>query len=803
MPSPKKHNLLNSLSDPLNPPEIPDELPVLLLSDVVIYPNVIVPLMVDDERMVKLVGDAMASHKILATFARKYGTTGEEIQDKFFNLGTAVLIVKMFRVPDGSIRLLVQGLSRIRMVELVEIEPYLIAKIEVLEKDRRCGMKTQALMRKIAEQFKSMVELSPNMPNDITHSVENIKDPNTLGDLISSNLNLKIDERQQILEVFEIDERLTLISSFLDREIRLLKVGTKIRENVDEELERSQKEYYLREQIRAIRKELGEDDDPMLEIKELEEQITRANMTEEAKDIATKELNRLAKMSPASAEYMVSRTYIDWLVTLPWDIRTDDNLDINSAERILNEDHYGLFDVKERILEYLAVRKLKNDSKGPILCFAGPPGVGKTSLGRSIARAMGRKFIRLSLGGVRDEAEIRGHRRTYIGALPGRIIQKIGQSGVNNPLFMLDEIDKLGQDFRGDPSSALLEVLDPEQNFSFSDHYLEVGFDLSKVMFITTANQIYDIPPALRDRMEIITLPGYITQEKIQIARQFLVPKQVRENGLNDTQLRFGTAAIQRIIERYTREAGVRALEQKIASVCRKTARRIASGNQEIICLSVKNLQRFLGVTKFSARIAPERGEVGIANGLAWTPVGGDILVIESTWMPGTRSLKITGQLGSVMQESAEIALSFLRANASRYDIADDVLKRRDIHIHVPEGATPKDGPSAGITMVTSLASLFQNIPVRSDIGMTGEITLRGRVLPVGGIREKVVAANRAHLKTLILSSENKKDLEEVPENIRSQLKFVFVDSIDEVLKAALIRCESTQKCAVERLLEF
>jgi ATP-dependent Lon protease len=803
MPSPKKSNLMNALSDPLNPPEIPKELPVLLLSDVVIYPNVIVPLMVDDERMVKLVGDAMASHKILATFARKYNSTGEEIQDKFFNLGTAVLIVKMFRVPDGSIRLLVQGLSRIRMVDLVEIDPYLVAKIEVMEKDRRCGMKTQALMRKITEQFKTMVDLSPNMPGDIKLSVENIKDPNTLGDLVSSNLNLKIDERQQVLEIFEIDERLTLISGFLDREIRLLKVGTKIREDVDEELERSQKEYYLREQIRAIKKELGEDDDPTLEIKELEEQIAKANMPEEAKDVATKELNRLGKMSPASAEYMVSRTYIDWLVSLPWDIRTDDNLDVNAAEKILNEDHYGLFDVKERILEYLAVRKLKNDSKGPILCFTGPPGVGKTSLGRSIARAMGRRFVRISLGGVRDEAEIRGHRRTYIGALPGRIIQKVRQSGVNNPLFMLDEVDKLGQDFRGDPSSALLEVLDPEQNFSFSDHYLEVGFDLSKVMFITTANQIYDIPPPLRDRMEIITLSGYITQEKVQIAKHFLVPKQIAENGLNGFQIRFGTPAIQIIIDRYTREAGVRGLEQKIAAVCRKIARRLASGEPNSVSLTTKNLEKYLGVPKFSGTMVPERGEVGIANGLAWTPVGGDILVIESTWMPGNRSVKITGQLGSVMQESAEIALSYLRANASRHNISEDVFKRRDIHIHVPEGATPKDGPSAGVTMATSLASLFQNVPVRSDIGMTGEITLRGRVLPVGGIREKVVAASRAHLKTLILPSENKKDLEEVPENIRSQLKFVFVDSIDQVLNYALIRSESAQKCAVERLLEF
>jgi ATP-dependent Lon protease len=797
-----KSSLLSSLSDPLNPPDIPEELPVMLLSDVVIYPNVIVPLMVDDERMVKLVSDAMATHKMLATFARRYESTGEEIRDKFFNLGTAVLIVKMFRVPDGSIRLLVQGLDRIRMTELVKLEPYLTAKIEVMKKDRRCSAKTQALMRKIVEEFKTMVDQNPTMPGDLKLSVDNIKDPNTLGDLISSNLDLKIDERQQILEIFEIDERLSLISSFLNREIRLLKVGSKIRENVDEELERSQKEYYLREQLRAIRKELGEDDDQVLEISELEKKIISVNMTPEAMESANRELDRLKKMSPASAEYMVSRTYIDWLVNLPWDISTEDNLDIKTAQEILDQDHYGLNDVKERILEFLAVRKIKKDSKGPILCFAGPPGVGKTSLGRSIARAMDRKFIRISLGGVRDEAEIRGHRRTYIGALPGRIIQKIRQAGVRNPIFMLDEIDKIGQDFRGDPSSALLEVLDPEQNFSFSDHYLEVGFDLSKVMFITTANQIYDIPPALRDRMEVITLSGYITQEKVQIAKHFLVPKQLEENGLTKDHLGIGDMALQWIVDRYTREAGVRGLEQKISSICRKTARRVAMGENKSITITTRNLSDYLGVPKYTSHLVSEKGDIGIANGLAWTPVGGDVLMIESTWMPGGKSLKITGQLGSVMQESAEIALSYLRANAAKYRLPEGFFRKNDIHIHVPEGATPKDGPSAGITMVTSLASLFQNVPVRNDIGMTGEITLRGRVLPIGGVREKVVAASRAHLKTVILPSENKKDLEEVPENIRAKLNFLFVDNIDQVLDIALIQMEEAHESVVEKLLE-
>ncbi len=767
---------------------IPEVLPALLLSEVIIFPNVIVPLVVTDERMVKLVNDALSGSKIIATFARIVNPEGTEIENQFYDVGTAVQILKMFRVPDGSVRLLVQGLSRIRRVEIASTDPYLIVQIETMHVDRRRSLKVQALMRTISDEFHRVIDYSTHIPDEVKIATYNITDPAVLGDIVVSNLNIKLEQKQDVLQTFNLEERLVKVANLVHHELKLLQLGSKIQTEVEGEMEKNQREYFLREQLKAIRRELGEEEDASAELLELENQIMESGMSEEAQEVALKELNRLKRMSMASAEYTVSRTYVEWLIALPWTKSSEDRLDINHAEKILNEDHYGLEDVKERILEFLAVRKLKQTMKGPILCFIGPPGVGKTSLGRSIARAMGRKFSRMSLGGMRDEAEIRGHRRTYIGALPGRIIQSLRRAEVNNPVVMLDEIDKLGQDFRGDPASALLEVLDPEQNFSFQDHYLDVQFDLSRVMFITTANDIATIPSPLRDRMEILHLSGYIRQEKVEIAKHYLVPRQLEENGLKKNHLLFTTKGLEAIVSFYTREAGVRKLEQRIAAVCRKVARNLAQKKAKKVTITPKNIGDYLGVPRWLEDKASKKPEIGRATGLAWTPVGGDILAIESTWMPGARALQVTGQLGDVMKESATIALSYLRANAEKFGMEEDVLKRRDIHIHVPEGATPKDGPSAGITLCTSLASLFLNAPVRNNVALTGEITLRGRVLPIGGLREKAVAAHRADIHEIILPRRNEKDLQDIPENIREQMKFIFVDRIDEVLEHALLK---------------
>lgn len=767
---------------------IPDVLPAMLLNEVIIFPNIIVPLVVTDERMVKLVNDALSGSKMIAAFARVVEPAGEGIEDQFYDAGTAAQILKMFRVPDGSVRLLVQGLARIRRLELVSEDPYLVVRIEAMGVDRRRSLKIEALVRTISEEFRRVIDYSHHIPDEVKIAIYNITDPAVLGDIVASNLNINVEEKQEILQTFNLEDRLTKVAGLVHHELKLLQLGSKIQTDVEGELEKSQREYFLREQMKAIRRELGEEEDVAAELQELEKQVMEVGMSEEAREVALKEVGRLKKMSMASAEYTVSRTYVEWLTALPWSKSSEDRLDVNDAERILNEDHYGLDDVKERILEFLAVRKLKKTMKGPILCFVGPPGVGKTSLGRSIARAMNRQFNRMSLGGMRDEAEIRGHRRTYIGALPGRIIQSIRRAGVNNPVLMLDEIDKLGQDFRGDPSSALLEVLDPEQNSTFQDHYLDVQFDLSRVMFITTANDTYAIPLPLRDRMEILQLPGYISPEKAQIAKNYLIPRQLEANGLKKTHLRFTSKGLEAIITQYTREAGVRALEQQIAAVCRKVARNLAQGKKARVAITEENVDDFLGVPRFLEDEAAKEPEVGRATGVAWTPFGGDLLAIESTWMPGSKTLQVTGRLGDVMKESAAIALSYLRANAAKFGVAEDIFRRRDIHIHVPEGATPKDGPSAGVTLCTSLASLFLNIPVRNDVALTGEITLRGRVLPIGGLREKVVAAHRADIREIILPRQNEKDLQEVPENIRKQMKFIFVDRVDQVLKQALLR---------------
>ena len=766
-------------------PELPETLPLLVLEENVVFPGVVFPLSISDETTIKMINDALEGNKLVAAFTAKKSEDSEE--GDFFHVGAVSVIIRMFRVPDGSIRLLMQGLLRVKYLETVSDKPYKNVRIEKLPLDRRRPRRVEALTRILTDEFKQVIEQAPYLSDDIKVALLNIKDPEILADLITSNLNIPPEEKQQVLEMTDLEQRLAKVSSLVSKELKLLKLSNKIRGEVDEELDKTQKQYYLREQLKAIKKELGEEDAYSEEVEGLEKRLLETPMPEKALEAAKKELSRLAMMSPASAEYSVVRTYLDWILELPWEISTKDTIDIKKAQKILDEDHYGLKDVKERILEYLAVRKLNESIKGPILCLAGPPGVGKTSLGKSIARATGRKFVRMSLGGMHDEAEIRGHRRTYIGALPGRIIQSIRNAGANNPIFMLDEIDKVGADFRGDPSSALLEVLDPEQNNTFQDHYLDLEFDLSKVMFITTANVVHSISPPLRDRMETITLPGYITLEKIEIARRYLVPRQIEENGLTRKQISFSTGALQRIISQYTREAGVRNLERTIARVCRKLAFKIAAGESEAENISVRNYTDYLGTPQFIGEITEHPPLVGVATGLAYTPVGGEVLLIESSMMPGSKSLQITGQLGDVMRESAEIALSYLRANSQKFGIKKDFFKNIDIHIHVPEGATPKDGPSAGVTMLTSLASLLSGRKVRNDVAMTGEITLRGRVLPIGGLREKVTAAVRSKIKEIIAPEENRKDLKDIPQEVASKVKFHFVERIDQVLTAALL----------------
>jgi ATP-dependent Lon protease len=634
--------------------------------------------------------------------------------------------------------------------------------------------------------YKKAVEMAPYLSSELAQIATKIESPGNLADLIASTINIGVTEKQEILGKLDLNERLKKVTILLNREVETLELSSRIQSHVKEGIDKTQREYYLREQLKAIQKELGETDDRYTEIEELRKKIFDAKMPSDVHKVAEKELDRLSKMSTMSAEYTVSRTYIDWLTELPWSKATEDNLNIKDANRILNEDHYDLERVKKRILEYLAVRKLKSDMKGPILCFVGPPGVGKTSLGRSIARALGRKFMRISLGGIRDEAEIRGHRRTYVGALPGRIVQGIKKTGSNNPVFMLDEVDKIGMDFRGDPSSALLEVLDPEQNFSFSDHYLEVSFDLSKVMFIATANMLDPVPPSLKDRMEVLELPGYTEEEKLMIAKQFLIPKERFEHGLNEEQIEFDDEGLRVIICSYTRESGVRNLEREIAAICRAVAKDVAEGKTEKQLVTADSIHGYLGPIKYFSEIAERTKYSGVATGLAWTPTGGDILFIESTKMRGKGNLSLTGQLGDVMKESAQAALSYIRSKAADYNITEDFFEKNDIHVHVPQGAIPKDGPSAGITMLVSLVSMLTDKHVRNDVAMTGEITLRGLVLPVGGIKEKVLAAKRAGIRNVILPKFNEKDLEEVPESIKSNMEFMFIEKMDEAVEICL-----------------
>jgi ATP-dependent Lon protease len=769
---------------------VPPELPILPLRGTVLYPDLILPIMVGRKKSVKLIDDAMDSDRIIGIITQKRSEIEDPKEGDLYSVGVAALILRMIRELDGSQRVIVQGVSRIKVKEYIQREPYFKVRSETVEETNIQGVEVDALMMNLKNLFQRAVELAPYLTSELGTMVSNIKSPSILADLIASNLNLSTTEKQGILETFDVRERLTKVHLLLNKEVQVLELGNKIQSQVKEDMDRTQREYYLREQLKAIKKELGELDEHSTEIKELREKIKKAKMPPEAMTAAEKELDRLAKIPPASAEYTVARTYLDWLAELPWSETTEDNLDIDNAQKTLDEDHYDLEKVKKRILEYLAVRKLKSDMKGPILCFVGPPGVGKTSLGKSIARTMGRKFIRISLGGVRDEAEIRGHRRTYVGALPGRIIQGIKKAGSNNPIFMLDEVDKIGMDFRGDPSSALLEVLDPEQNFSFSDHYIDVTFDLSKVMFITTANVLDTIPPALRDRMETLELPGYSEDQKMMIAKEFLIPKQINEHGLSSEFIEFQDTALQMIISSYTREAGVRNLEREIAAICRGVAKDVARGIMEKVVIVPELLHKFLGPVKFFPEIAERTSDPGVATGLAWTPTGGDIIFVEATKMRGEKGLTLTGQLGDVMKESAQAALAYVRSKSKELNIEEDFFEKNDIHIHVPAGAIPKDGPSAGITMFVALTSLLTNKPVRSDIAMTGEITLRGLVLPVGGIKEKVLAGMRAGIKTIILPKKNEKDLEEIPEHIRKQMNFKFIQRMDEAIALALKHTE-------------
>ena len=764
---------------------IPDELPILPLRDFIVFPYMVTPLIIARPKSMRLIDEVMENNKLLGLVAQKQPELEDPDVDKMFEFGTAAYVLKMLRFPDESLRIIVQGMSRFKIHKFVQNKPYFVAKITTLPDELDMNLEVQALVRNISNQFQRILTLVPNLPDELQIAVMNMEDPGRLTDLLASNLNLSLYEKEDILETLDIRDRMEKLTVYLNRELEVLEMGSKIQTQVQSEMGKNQREFYLREQLKAIQRELGESDERTAEINDLRNKIYQAKMTEQAEKEALRELDRLSKMPPGVAEYTVSRTYIDWLINLPWSISTEDNLDIDQAEKILNDDHYDLDKVKERVLEYLAVRKLKQDMKGPILCFVGPPGVGKTSLGRSIARSLERKFIRISLGGVRDEAEIRGHRRTYIGSLPGRIIQGIKNAGANNPVFMLDEVDKIGQDFRGDPASALLEVLDPEQNYSFSDHYLDVPFNLSKVLFITTANYLDPIPPALKDRMEVIELPGYTIEEKLQIAFQYLIPKQLEEHGLQKKYITFQKTAVRYMILNYTREAGLRNLEREIAKIYRKMAKRIASGNTEKVVVSRRNVAEFLGPEKFYQEIAERITEPGIATGLAWTPYGGDILFVECSQVKGQRGLMLTGQLGDVMKESAQAAMTYVRSKANKLGLNKKQFENSEIHIHVPAGSIPKDGPSAGITIVIALISLFKNSKIKNNIAMTGEITLRGKVLPIGGVKEKLLAASRAGIKQVILPVKNENDLIELPEEIKKTLQIHLVDKIGEAVEIA------------------
>ncbi len=768
--------------------EIPDTLPVLPIRDIVVFPYMILPLFVGRDMSIKAIENALGSNRMVLLLTQKDQGVETPVPEDLYTVGTIALIMRMLKLPDGRVKILVQGLSKARSIDFSQTDPFFQASIEKISdpKPTKLSIEDEAQIRTVKEQLDKVVSLGKTILPDVIGIVENIEDPGRLADLVASNLGLKADISQEILEIMDPVHRLKRVSEIMTREIELLTVQQKIQTEARGEIDKTQREYFLREQLKAIQKELGDIDERAEEIREFRQKIEEAKMPEKVMKEAEKQLKRLEKMHPDSAESGTVRTYLDWLVEIPWAKTTKDKLDIKQAQKVLDEDHYDLEKVKERILEYLSVRKLKEKMKGPILCFIGPPGVGKTSLGKSIGRALGREFVRMSLGGVRDEAEIRGHRRTYVGALPGRIIQGIKTAGTNNPVFMLDEIDKIGMDFRGDPSSALLEVLDPEQNNSFADHYLAVPFDLSNVMFITTGNLVDTIPSPLMDRMEIIYLSGYTTEEKLGIAKNYLIPKQLEEHGLNNGYIKITDPGLFTLISQYTREAGVRNLEREIANLCRKVAKKIAEGKEKLFIITGKNVHRYLGVPKFLPEEEIEKDEIGVSTGLAWTETGGDIIYVEATTMRGKGHLTLTGQLGDVMKESAQAALSYIRSKAKSLSIKGDVFSKFDLHIHVPAGAIPKDGPSAGITMATAIASALTGKPVNKNIAMTGEVTLRGRVLPIGGLKEKTLAAKRMGINTVIIPERNRKDLDDIPKYIKKDMKFILAETMDDVLKAAL-----------------
>jgi len=767
---------------------LPETLPLLPVRDIVVFPYMVLPLFVSREKSIKSLEEALSKDRLIFLVAQKKLSEEDPSPKDLYRVGTVAVIMKMLKLPDGKVKILVQGLSKASIKETFQTTPYPLVRVENIKDPfiTEITLETEALMRTVREQLERIVSYGKLLSPDMMFILESVDDPGRLADLVASNLELTVEKAQEILEILDPVERLKTLNELLEKEVQVLTMQAKIQSQAKEEITKTQKEYFLREQMRAIRSELGEVDERAEEIKTLQQKIKKSKMPKEVEKEARRELERLEQMHPDAAEASMVRTYLDWLIEMPWSISTTNNLDLHKAKNVLDEDHYDLEKVKERILEYLSVHKLKKKMKGPILCFIGPPGVGKTSLGRSIARALGRKFVRISLGGIRDEAEIRGHRRTYVGALPGRIIQSIKQAGSNNPVFMMDEVDKIGIDFRGDPASALLEVLDPEQNNAFSDHYLNVPFDLSGVMFITTGNLTDPIPSTLKDRMEVINLPGYTDLEKLRIARTFLLPRQMDENGISPKMLEISNKATLLIISQYTQEAGLRNLERELASICRKVARRIAEGKKEKTKVNTRNLHQFLGPPAYLPDEEQKRNEVGVATGLAWTETGGEILHVEASTTPGKGSLILTGHLGDVMKESAQAALTYVRSKGKTYRINPNALNNKEIHIHVPAGAIPKDGPSAGITMAVTLFSALTGIPVKKDVAMTGEITLRGSVLPVGGLKEKALAALRNKIKDVIIPYLNKKDLIDLPLYVRKKINFIPVKHMDEVLRIAL-----------------
>ncbi|MBS4022968.1 MAG: endopeptidase La [Dethiobacter sp.] len=769
-------------------PEKSQILPLLPLRGILVFPNMVLHLDVGRERSVNALEQAMVEDNKILLVAQKEARVDEPTPEDIYAMGTIAQVKQMLKLPGGTIRVLVEGLSRARVNNFAALEPYFQVEVEEVPEDDFKNVEIEALMRSVLYQFEQYIKLSKKIPPETLVTVSSIEEPGRLADIIASHLTLKVPQKQEILEATPAKGRLEKLNEILGHEMEILEIERKINLRVRKQMERTQKEYYLREQMKAIQKELGEKDERMAEADEYREKIAEAALPAEVEEKALKEVERLEKMPPAAAEGVVIRNYLDWILALPWSMQTQDRLDLIRAEEILDEDHYGLRKVKERITEYLAVRQLAQKLKGPILCLVGPPGVGKTSLAKSIARALERNFVRMSLGGVRDEAEIRGHRRTYVGAMPGRIIQAMRQAKSQNPVFLLDEIDKMSTDFRGDPSAALLEVLDPEQNNSFSDHYMEIPFDMSHVMFITTANTLYNIPQPLIDRMETIYIPGYTEEEKVKIAERYLLPKQLKEHGLSSSTLVVSENTLRKIIRQYTREAGVRNLERKIASICRKTAKEVVRDKKKYSAVTVQSVNKYLGIPSFRYGLAEKEDEVGVATGLAWTETGGDTLVIEVTLMKGKGKLLLTGKLGEVMRESAQAGLSYIRTRAKSLGINENFHEEYDIHIHIPEGAIPKDGPSAGITMACALISALTQRASKRTVAMTGEITLRGRVLPIGGVKEKVLAAHRAGIKTIILPADNKKDVPDIPENVRRKLEFVHVEHMDQVLVHALAK---------------